>query len=147
MQKNVYFSIRNTVNAAKHKLRQVFVEHFFSLKYIIKALNLLLTSVPWKDHLKDLRVWLREGGNSSWRRLMLTIWESSETHKEGNTLRGLTPNFHYWADANTRADTYKSSFNPENGLDARARMCKSALEDIYFSLFSFSCETTKFSLP
>ena len=91
--------------------------------------------MPWKDHLKDLRVWLTEGGISSWRRLMLTIWESSETHKEGNTLRGLTPNFHYWADANTRADTYKSSFNPENGLDARARMCKSALEDIYFSLF------------
>ena len=146
MQKNVYFLIRNTFNAAKHKLRQVFVEHFFSLKYIIKALNKLLTSVPWKDHLKDLRVWLREGGISSWRRLMLTIWESSETHKEGNTLRGLTPNFHYWADANTRADTYKSSFNPENGLDARARMCKSALEDIYFSLFSFSCEMTKFSL-
>ena len=34
MQKNVYFLIRNTFNAAKHKLRQVFVEHFFSLKYI-----------------------------------------------------------------------------------------------------------------
>ena len=66
MQKNVYFSIRNTFNAAKHKLRLFFVELFFYLKvYIIKALNKLLTSVPGKDHLEDLRVWLREGGISS----------------------------------------------------------------------------------
>ena len=44
--------------------------------------------MPGKYHLKDLRVWLREGGISSWRRLTLTIWESSEFHKEGDTLNG-----------------------------------------------------------
>ena len=71
MQKNVYFLIRNTVNAAKHKLRQVFVEHFFSLKYINKSIKLTadfsamkrsfkrLTSVVkgrWKQQLKAINV-------------------------------------------------------------------------------------------
>ena len=44
--------------------------------------------MPGKDHLKDLLLWLREGGISSLRRLTLTLWEASETHKEGDTLNG-----------------------------------------------------------
>ena len=77
---------------------------------------------------------------------MLTIWNQVKLTKRVTRLE-VSRLIFTTADANTRADTYKPSFNPKNGLDARARMCKSALEDIYFNLFSFSYEMTKFALP